>query len=117
MTASGMRLAITVAVASVLAMLAVPVTAVAVPGAPAISAAGPHFGPAVSLKLPLNAGPGVPGIESASCVSTGSCTVVGTYAISGVGQAMAITRSAGHWSRGIELAPPSNRDPGIGAFA
>src|SRR5262245_54041871 len=123
MTASGQqgRRAITAAAASALAVLAVPVTAAAasasLASSPATSAAGPHFGPAVSLKLPLNAGPGVPGIESASCVSTGSCTVVGTYAISGVGQAMAITRSAGHWSRGIELTPPSNRDPGIGAFA
>ena len=118
MTASGMRLAITVAVASVLAVLAVPVTAVAVPGAPAISAAGPHFGPTVSLKLPLNAGPGVRLIESASCVSTGSCTVAGSYLdSSGVGQVMAVTESGGHWARAIKLTLPANRGPRFGALA
>jgi hypothetical protein len=79
---------------------------------------GPHFGPTVSLKLPLNAGPGVELIESASCVSTGSCTVAGTYPDrSSVDQVMAVTESGGHWARAIELTLPSNRGPRLGAIA
>jgi hypothetical protein len=110
MTGFGRRALLTGA----LTIAVAPITGIAVAG----TAAAPHFGPTVSLKLPLNAGRGVPLIESASCVSTGSCTVAGSYPdSSSVGQVMAVTESGGHWARATKLTLPANRGPRLGALA
>ena len=87
-------------------------------GAAGAHAVGPHLGRAVTVHLPLNAGPGTPIIESASCASATSCTLAGTYSDNtGVDQAMVVSRSGGHWSRAIELQLPANADAGIGGLA
>jgi len=81
-------------------------------------AATPHFGRAVSLKLPANAGTGTPIIESASCPSATSCTLAGMYTDNtSVDEAMVVTRSGGHWARAVELRLPSNADAGLGGLA
>ncbi len=81
--------------------------------------AGPHLGRAVRLQLPANALSGsTPIIESASCASAASCTLAGLYTdTANVGEAMAVTRSGGHWGRAIELQLPANADPGLGGLA
>ena len=87
-------------------------------GAAGAHAVGPHLGRAVTVHLPLNAGPGTPIIESASCASATSCTLAGTYSDNtSVDQAMVVSRSGGHWSRAIELQLPANADAGIGGLA
>ncbi|HEX2317480.1 MAG TPA: hypothetical protein VHJ18_00710 [Streptosporangiaceae bacterium] len=81
-------------------------------------AAAPHFGRAVPLKLPANAGTGTPIIESASCPTATSCTLAGMYTDStSVDEAMVVTRSGGHWARAVELRLPSNADTGLGGLA
>src|SRR5690348_8197149 len=80
--------------------------------------ATPHFGRAVALKLPANAGSGTPIIESASCPSATSCTLAGQYTDnSSVDEPMVVTRSGGHWARAVELRLPSNADTGLGGLA
>jgi hypothetical protein len=101
-----------------LATAAIAAGATVAAGATGAQAVGPHLGRAVAVQLPLNAGPGTPIIESASCASATSCTLAGTYSDNAnVDQAMVVTRSGGHWARATELQLPANADAGIGGLA
>jgi len=70
---------------------------------------------AVEITAPVNAGPNPgAGLGSVACIRTGFCVAVGGYLTAANHElAMRVAEVKGHWSRAIQVKPPSNAGSGV----